>query len=108
VVGSLTPWAEGIALTATDDGPGIAEGDQERVFEKFRRGHRDRPVEDTDEGGGLGLGLYIVRSLAEAHGGRAHVHSGPEGGCRFVVTFADIPEAEEGEMELTIPSTFTR
>jgi two-component system, OmpR family, sensor histidine kinase KdpD len=108
VVVSLTPWAEGLALTVTDDGPGIPEEDREGVFEKFRRGHNEQPVEDTDESGGLGLGLYIVRSLAEAHGGRAHVHSGSEGGCRFVVTFADMSGAEESETELPEHSTAAR
>jgi two-component system, OmpR family, sensor histidine kinase KdpD len=94
IVVSLTPWAEGLALTVTDNGPGISEDEREHVFDKFRRGHESSDNDDTDERGGLGLGLFIVRSLAEAHGGRAHVHSGPEGGCRFVVTLADMPEAK--------------
>jgi two-component system sensor histidine kinase TctE len=45
-----------------DDGPGIAEADRERVFERF--------VRATEQGRGCGLGLAIVKAIAEHHGGR--------------------------------------
>ncbi len=64
-VSAVAGWA---VLTVTDDGPGIAAADRERVFGRFSRldNARDRTGEE-----GAGLGLAIVRSTAEAHGGSA-------------------------------------
>jgi len=64
-VRSEAGWA---VLTVTDDGPGIPASDRERVFGRFTRldNARDRTGEE-----GAGLGLAIVRSTAEAHGGSA-------------------------------------
>ena len=61
-------WLEGVAVDVTDDGPGIPADDRERVFGRFTRldNARDRTGEE-----GAGLGLAIVRSTAEAHGGSA-------------------------------------
>ena len=48
-----------------DDGPGLAAGDEERVFQPFYRAEAAR----TLDGGGVGLGLAVARSIARAHGG---------------------------------------
>ena len=56
-----------------DDGPGIAEGDQARVFERFQRGGGTRGTS------GSGLGLAIVTAIAQAHGGTADVTSSAAG-----------------------------
>jgi two-component system sensor histidine kinase FlrB len=64
-----------LILTVADDGPGIAQDVQERVFEPFF----------TTRSDGTGLGLAIVRGVAEAHGGDIHVESAPGQGSRFIL-----------------------
>jgi two-component system sensor histidine kinase KdpD len=66
-----------LLVRIVDRGPGIAPGEQERIFEPFVRGER--------EAGGSGLGLAIVRGFVEANGGRVHVESLPGQGASFVV-----------------------
>jgi len=76
---SATPG--GALLSVTDDGPGIAAADRERVFDRFARLDAGR---GRDEGG-AGLGLAIVRELVRAHGGAVTLSdAGP--GLRAVVT----------------------
>jgi signal transduction histidine kinase len=58
-----------IRFAVIDDGPGIPAGESERVFDRF---HRTDPSR-TRAAGGAGLGLAIVRAIADAHGGRAYV-----------------------------------
>jgi hypothetical protein len=67
------------ALIVADQGKGIAEADQDRIFEKFER-------VDPSEPGGSGLGLYISRRLARAMGGDLAVDSALGLGARFVLT----------------------
>jgi signal transduction histidine kinase len=65
-----------VQVAVTDDGPGIAPGDRQRIFDVF---YSNRP-------GGTGLGLAIAARIMEAHGGRIEVESGPGGrGARFVL-----------------------
>ncbi len=64
-------------LTVTDEGPGIARADLESVFQRFWRG--------VDSGTGSGLGLSIVRQIAERHGGSATVESEPGRGSTFTL-----------------------
>jgi signal transduction histidine kinase len=75
----------GCIITVDDDGPGIAQGDLIRVFERFYRADRgpSRMV-------GSGLGLAIVSELAVAMGATVRAESpiAPQGGSRFVVTMA--------------------
>jgi signal transduction histidine kinase len=67
-----------VVLTVTDDGPGIPAHLRDRIFERFTRG-------DGDRGGSFGLGLSIVRAVAESHAGTVVLARG-DGGARFVVT----------------------
>ena len=65
-----------------DTGVGIAEDDHQRVFESFGQGRHDAVVDDR----GTGLGLPIVRGLAEAMGGHLSLDSAPGRGTRVIVT----------------------
>jgi CheY-like chemotaxis protein/two-component sensor histidine kinase len=75
-------WTDGLALRVVDDGIGIPEGVLETVFEPFFQARHD--VHRL--GDGLGLGLTLVRSLVELHGGTVQARSGGQGrGSEFVV-----------------------
>jgi signal transduction histidine kinase len=69
-----------VELAVSDDGPGIAADQRERVFERFVRLDEAR----SRRGGGVGLGLAIVKGIVVAHGGTAEVADAPEG-ARLVV-----------------------
>ncbi len=71
---------EAVTLKVMDTGVGIDEADLPLVFERFYRGDRSRHEE-----GESGLGLPIVKSLVEAHGGRIAVHSAPGEGTTFTI-----------------------
>jgi two-component system, OmpR family, sensor kinase len=68
-----------VELVVQDDGPGISQELSDRVFERFVRGGDDRSA------GSSGLGLAIVRAVAESHGGSVRLEPGENGGARFVV-----------------------
>ena len=67
-----------LVISVADQGPGLAPGEENKVFEKFYRGPRTRP-------GGLGLGLSIARRLVEAHSGEIIVRNREGGGARFSI-----------------------
>lgn len=60
-----------IELMVADDGPGVAQADRARLFERFSRGESSRSTF------GHGLGLALVRAIAAAHGGEARLLDGP-------------------------------
>lgn len=78
-----------VTIEIADRGPGVPEGETERVFEKFYR------VRDG-EGGGVGLGLTICRAIVSAHGGRIWVSQRSGGGARFQFTLPLHPARTEG------------
>jgi signal transduction histidine kinase len=73
------PLGPAVAITVADQGPGIAEAERERVFEPFYR-----PRGHAESAGSWGLGLSIVRQIAERHGGTVACEAAPDGGGRFV------------------------
>jgi signal transduction histidine kinase len=75
-------------LEVDDDGPGIPDGLQERVFEPFFRAEASRN-RDT---GGIGLGLAAVRAIVLDHGGEVSVGNRKEGGLRAAVTLPAMKE----------------
>jgi two-component system sensor histidine kinase KdpD len=74
---TLTAWADETKVTVevADRGPGLAPGDETRIFEKFYRAGKTAS--------GVGLGLAICRGIVEAHGGRIWAENRPEGGAAF-------------------------
>jgi PAS domain S-box-containing protein len=66
-------------LEVRDGGPGVPEADLSRIFERFGRAASARHY------GGLGLGLYVARQIAEAHGGTIGASNLPSGGACFAV-----------------------
>lgn len=72
---------ERIALSVSDQGPGIPEEDLSRVFERFYRVEKSR----ARDPGGTGLGLAIVRHLVELHGGSVRAENRADGGAKVTI-----------------------
>jgi signal transduction histidine kinase len=70
-------------VVVADAGEGIAAAERERVFEPFYR-----PAGRAESSGGWGLGLSLVRQIAERHNGAATCEAAPDGRSRFVVDLA--------------------
>ena len=70
-----------VALTVSDRGAGISPDEQQRIFERFYRAESAR----TRNVRGSGIGLALVKHIAEAHGGRVEVESVPGNGSTFTV-----------------------
>jgi signal transduction histidine kinase len=73
--------AETIVVTVDDEGPGIPADQRQAMLEPFNRLETSR----NRATGGAGLGLAIVRSLVEAHGGTVEIAAAPSGGARVIV-----------------------
>jgi len=75
----ISAWVE-------DEGPGVLESEGSIIFDRFRRGADEEP-----EPGGLGLGLWIVKSIIERHAGTIGVARTAEGRTRFTITLPGNP-----------------
>jgi K+-sensing histidine kinase KdpD len=85
-----------LVVRVVDRGPGIPEGERERIFEPFFRAGGEAGAGSQGAGGGSGLGLAIARGFVEANGGEVEVESLPGQGSSFVVSFA-APAGGPGE-----------
>jgi signal transduction histidine kinase len=70
-----------VTITVSDSGPGVPIAEREAVWRRLYRGDASRSQR------GLGLGLTLVRAVAEAHGGSASVADAPGGGALFQMSF---------------------
>ena len=78
-----------VAISVVDSGPGIPEAEREKVFDRFFRREGGR----ANIAKGTGLGLFICKSIVEAHGGRIWVEPAPAGGSRFRFTLPRLEPA---------------
>ena len=65
-----------------DEGPGLADDEKPKVFERFFRGRGERELHNR----GIGIGLAIAREIVELHRGRISLDNRPEGGAVLTVT----------------------
>jgi signal transduction histidine kinase len=72
----IADTGDGYDVLVEDEGPGIPENDRQRVFEPFVRLESSR----NEFTGGTGLGLTLVKAIAEGHGGEVHLENRPGGG----------------------------
>jgi PAS domain S-box-containing protein len=89
----MTSADDDLSLEVRDHGPGLAEKDLSRIFERFERAASARNY------GGLGLGLYITRQIVEAHGGTVTARNVPEGGASFVIRLPLEPAGGEPALQ---------
>src|SRR5439155_27035217 len=84
---------EVVRVEVRDQGPGVPAEQHSLIFEKFGRAKGNRP--------GTGLGLFIARSIAEAHGGTLNIRSQPGQGATFVLELpvqnGQVPEPGPGQ-----------
>lgn len=85
-----------VVFSVSDNGPGIEPDDQGRLFQRYARGQ-------SAPGGGSGLGLTIVRAVAEAHGGRAELESVPGRGTTVRIILPNSVLAGQSDVDGDVP-----
>lgn len=90
---SLRERGDFVEFTVRNSGNGIAAGDLQSVFERFYKADKSRGLDKS----GLGLGLYIVKSLVDQHGGVVTVNSEEGSYCEFRVSLPKVCPAQKHE-----------
>ncbi|MBS6437733.1 MULTISPECIES: two-component system sensor histidine kinase KdpD [Pantoea] len=92
----IRAWRDGerLEMAVWDNGPGIADKDLTRIFDKFARGDKESSVP------GVGLGLAICKTIVESHGGRIWAENRIEGGVAFRLSLPLPPAPEISEEAL--------
>ena len=87
-----------VEISVADRGPGIPEGSENKLFEKFYRVQREAAQS------GVGLGLTICRAIIEAHGGRIQAQNRPTGGAvfSFMIPLDHAPPVMGGRMNIVV------
>jgi two-component system, OmpR family, sensor histidine kinase KdpD len=90
VIVSAEVLADQLSISVSDNGPGLPPGQEDAVFEKFARGHRESATP------GVGLGLAICRAIIDSHGGKIKGFNRPGGGAtvNFTLPLGSPPTAE--------------
>jgi K+-sensing histidine kinase KdpD len=88
---TITRNGDVVEIAVEDDGPGIPEGDIERVFGLYER------LSATSLQPGAGVGLFVCRRLAEAMGGSIVAQRGNRGGARFVLSLPGVAAEPDGD-----------
>ena len=83
-------------MSVQDEGPGLAQSEQERIWERFYRVPGIEAQHSSD--GGLGVGLHLCRAIIEQHGGRIGVHSTVGQGSTFWFSLPLVEQESEDEM----------
>jgi two-component system, OmpR family, sensor histidine kinase MprB len=96
--GVVRVWLSNGTLTVDDSGPGISDADLPHVFERFYRSPESRSMP------GSGLGLSIVRQVAERHAGEVWAGRSPTGGARLVFSVPGHPDVAPPSDELATES----
>ena len=90
---SIEEFPDAYEIVVEDEGPGIPEEDRGRVFEPFVRLERSR----NEETGGSGLGLTLVKAIAEGHGGAVVLENRPQGGLRVRLRLPRGPKQQRAD-----------
>src|SRR5205807_9810581 len=97
---TITGRGSAVRISVADRGPGVSGEDMQRLFEPY---YRD-PASVGSGKDGVGLGLSIVKSIVEAHGGLVGVESRRAGGARFWFTVPTVGCAASPKSHLSIVS----
>jgi len=91
---------DSVRFSVEDAGPGVPHDEREAIFDRFHRLHEGQES-------GTGIGLYLVKALAEAHGGSVAIGDGPAlGGARFTVEIPHDPSAAVVASDATFAGSF--